>query len=293
MKRMKSFVKGWAIVRVSLLEALGRPIALLLTFASAGWILVLPMLQFQRFSEDGRMARDCGLAMAFLFGLVFVIGSAGRLRESLGNGTAAAVLVKPVSRGFWMVGQCVGGMLAAGLFLAVQVAVVILAEAYSPTYRLDGQYARVGALLWCCGGVLVPLVLGALNQWLRRGRFVLTAVVGMPIVAWLMVLLSGAGHVWGMVSAGLAIGLGLVQIAAVAMAFATRCTAGLTMVLSVVFVLVWMYGLNGAAYLPLDALSMGGAVPVRTLFFLLPQAMAVVAVALWCATGLLRKRAIG
>lgn len=289
---MKTVVKLWAIVRVSLLEMLGHPIALLLTFASAIWVLALPMLQFQRFSEDGRMARDCGLAMAFLFGLIFVISNASRLTRTLSNGTAAAVFVKPISRGFWIFGHCFGGILAMGIFLLVQVAVVMLAETFSPTYRLNGAYANVPALFYSMGVLLLPLFLGALNQCFLRGRFTLTALLLMPLFVWGEVLIVGVTHLWGILTGGLAIFLGLIQIAAVATAIATRCTSGLTTLLSTLFVLVWAYSLNGAAYLQLDALSMDGAISCRTLVFLLPQTIAVMGFALWGATGLLRHRAI-
>ena len=45
-----------------------------------------------------------------------------------------------------------------------------------------------------------------------------------------------------------------------------------------------------AAYLPLDPLAGGGAVPVRTLLLLAPQACLATAFFLWCGVGLLNAR---
>lgn len=289
---MKSLLKLCAIIRVSMLETLGRPIALLLTFASAIWILMLPMLQFQRFSEDGRLARDCGLATMFLFGLIFVIGNASRFTHTLTNGTAAAVFVKPITRGLWILGHCLGGIFATLLFLLVQLATIVLAETFSPTYQINGQYADVYALIYSMGLLVVPLILGALNQLFFHGRFVLTAVLSLPILMWVEVFWVDVIHIWGIFSGGILIFFGLIQIAAIAMAFAVRCSAGLTTILSSVFVLFWMYCLNGSAYFQLDALSQGGAISGRVILHLLPQTLVVMAFALWSAIGLLNNREV-
>lgn len=289
---MKEWIKLWAIVRVSMLETLGRPIALLLTLSSAIWILILPMLQFQRFSEDGRMARDCGLATAFIFGLIFVIGNASRLTHTFTNGTTAAVFVKPVSRLSWLIGSWLGGVFAAGVFMVVQVGVVLLAEYFSPTYQLNGAYANVPALFASMGILLLPLIMGACLQCFCGARFVLTALLLLPMAVIAEVLWVHTPHWWGIMTAALMLFFALVQIAAVAMVFAIRCSAGLTTVLSIIFVVLWGICLNGSAYLQLDLLSQGGAIPLKSLGLLLPQMFAVIAVALWGAMGLLQRRSV-
>lgn len=279
----------WAIVKVSLLETLGQPVALLLTFSSAMWVLLLPLLQFQRFSEEGRMARDCGLAMAFLFGLFFVIGNAGRLARSLENGTAAAVFVKPVSRGLWICGRCIGGLLSAAIFMIVQLAVILVAEANSPKYQTTGEYANVTQLLFAMGALVLALVVGACNQRFRQGRFVLTAHLLLPLFAMGQIAFLDAPH-WGVFTAGLTLYFGLMQLAAVATCFAVRFRAGLTAAGTGIVTLLWAFFFNGASFLQLDALSHGGAIPWKTIALLLPQTLFLTAFMLWCATELLHRR---
>jgi hypothetical protein len=114
----------------------------------------------------------------------------------------------------------------------------------------------------------------------------------LPVMGVILVVMEGAPHMWGITSGALAIFLALVQMGAVAMALATVCSPGLTVVLASVFVVVWGMFLQGSAYMPLDALSMGGAVPLVSLAYLLPQTLVVVALAFWAALGLLKGRAV-
>ncbi len=282
-------IQLWAIVRVSILETLGRPVALLLTFSAAVWGLLLPLLQFQRFSEEGRMARDCGLAMAFLFGLIFIIGNAGRLARSLEDGTAATVFVKPVSRGLWVCGRAVGGMVSAGFFLFVQLGIVMMAEAYSAKYQTTGEYADVVQIFTSVGCLILALITGACNQRFRGGRFVLTSNVCLLLFVWGRVMMLAMPH-WGILTAGLTLYFGLLQLAAVATFFAMWFRAGGIAAATGLVTLGWAFFLNGASYLQLDALSKGGAVTWGTIGMLLPQTIFLTAFMLWCGMMVLRHR---
>lgn len=283
------FGKLRAIAWFTALETLGHPAMLLLSLASAAGTLVLPMLQFQRFSEDGRLARDCGLASALLFGALVAIGGAARLHRALNDGTSAVALVKPLSRGLWLCGHAVGTALALGVFLATQGAAVLLAEAWSPRYHATGEYANVPGLLTALGALAAALVVAALHNRFRGGRFPLAGSLLMPLALW--ALAPFVRPHWGDLSALLAVALLLAQVVAFATALAVRLPPGPTAALTLLGLAAAMVFLGCSAYLPLDALSGGGAVAPRTLALLAPQAVCASAFFLWCGAGLLETRA--
>ncbi len=275
-----------------MLEALGHPATLLLTLTSVAGTLALPLFQFQRFTEDGRLARDCGLATAMLFGLLLAVGSACRLTRTLGDGTAAIALTKPLSRGLWLCGQMLGTGLSLMCYWLTQGAAVLLAEAYSPQYHTTGAYANVASIVFALALTAAALVGAAAWHRFRNGRFVLSAAVLMPLVLWGRVLIEvGVVH-WGALSALVAIALGVVQVAALAQALAVRCVPGLTVGLTGAVWALGMLFLQGSAYLPLDAVAQGGAVPWATLLWLLPQSVCAVVFFLWCGAEALRTREV-
>lgn len=278
-----------AVAWFSAVELLGHPATLLLTLASAVGTLILPFFQFQRFSEDGRLARDCGLSTALLFGTLLALGGAGRLHRALRDGTCAIALAKPLSRGLWFCGNALGTALALGVYLLTQGAATILAEAYSPRYHAGGEYADVAALFGAVGAALGALALAALNDRFRGGRFALSANLLLPAALWALVPFAPGAH-WGALTALAAVAMLLAQAAAFALALAVRCPPGLTAGVTLAAVAATLAYLGGAAYLPLDPLAGGGAVPVRTLLLLAPQACLATAFFLWCGVGLLNAR---
>ena len=278
--------KLWAIAWFSAVEVLGHPATLLLTLASAVGTLLLPLFQFQRFSEDGRLARDCGLSTALLFGTLLTIGGAGRLHRALRDGTSAIALVKPLSRGLWFCGNALGTTLALGVYLLTQGAATLLAEAYSPRYHAGAAYADVGAIFLAVGIAVGALVLAALNNRVRNGRFALSGSLLLPVALWALVPFASTVH-WGDLTALVAVAMLLAQTAALALALGVRCPPGLTAGVTLAALAVTLAYLGGAAYLPLEPLAGGGAVPARTLLLLAPQACFVTAFLLWCGMGLL------
>ncbi len=278
--------KLWAVAWFTALEALGRPATLLLTLAAAAGTLALPLFQFQRFSEDGRLARDCGLATALLFGALLAVGGAGRLRGALTDGTSAIALSKPLPRGLWLCGHALGSALALGVFLLTQGAAAILAEAYSPRYHAGARYADVRAILLALGVLAAALLLAALNNRFRDARFPLSATLLMPLGLWALALALPAPH-WGSLTALAAAAMLLAQLLALAVALAVVCAPGLVAGLALTALAAAMVWLGASAYLPLDALSRGGAVPAADLLLLAPQALFATGFFLWCGVRLL------
>ena len=257
-----------AIAWFTAVETLGHPAMLLLTLASVAGTLILPFFQFQRFSEDGRLARDCGLSTALLFGALIAIGGAARLRRTLTDGTAAIALSKPLPRGLWLCGNALGTGAALAVYLLTQGAAVLLAEAYSPRYHAGGAYADVPGLLTALGAAAAALALAAAANRFRDARFALSATAFLPAVAML-----------------------LAQVVALAAALAVRCAAGPTAGLSAAALAACLVFLGGVAYLPLGPLAGGGAVPLGTLAWLMPQTLCATGLFLWCGASLLNARA--
>lgn len=279
-----------AVAWFTAVEVLGHPALLLLTLASAAGTLLLPFFQFQRFSEDGRLARDCGLSTALLFGALIAIGGAARLRRALTDGTAAIALSKPLPRGLWLCGHALGTGAALAVYLLAQAAAVLLAEAYSPRYHAGGTYADVPGLLSALGAAAAALALAAAANRFRDARFALSAMVLLPAALWALVPFAPHPH-WGTLSAVPAVAMLLAQTVALATALAVWCPAGLTAGLTAVALAGCLVFLGGVAYLPLGPLAGGGAVPWGTLAWLAPQTLCATAFFLWCGTGLLNARA--
>ncbi len=286
------FRKLQTITWFTAVETLGHPATLLVTLAATGGTLVLPFLQFQRFSEDGRLARDCGLATALLLGVFFAIGGAGRLYRALTDGTSAIALVKPMPRGLWFCGHLLGTSMVLLLCLLTQGCAVLIAEAYAPQYHsVTPRYADVGGLLCAIGLMLGALFVAALLNRFRATRFTLAATLLMPCALLLHLPFLPSIH-WGDMSALVAILLLLIQLIAAAGAMAIKCPTGLTATLTLLLLFVGLRFLNASAYLPLDALINNGSVPIKNLLLLLPQTLCATTFFIFCGVSLLRHRTI-
>ncbi len=286
------FGKLRTITWFTAVETLTHPATLLVTLAAVSGTLILPLLQFQRFSEDGRLARDCGLATALLLGLFFAIGGAGRLYRALTDGTSAVALVKPLSRTLWFCGHLLGTCTALLVVLLSQGIAILIAEAYSPQYHsADPRYADVGGILLAEGLLAGALLIAALLNRFRAARFPLAANLLMPCMLLLLLPFLPSIH-WGNLTALLAILFLLLQLIAFAGAVAIQAPTGLTATLTLLLLLLALRFFNASAYLPLDALAKGGTVSLDTLLLLLPQTLFATALFIVCGASLLKKRAI-
>lgn len=286
LKTLKQLI---AIARFSALEHLGTPAVLLLTLTAIIGTMLLPLFQFQRFSEDGRLARDCGLATTFLFGIFLICGCMASLHRTLKNGTAAIALTKPLSRGVWFCGHLGGTILTLFWFLLTMGAATLTAEACSPRYHTSGSYADLHSLFCALLFPIAALVFGALNHRLRGCRFTLTAALSLPLLLWITPLFPKQLH-WGSLSLLITIALFLIQVLALAGMFALVSPPGLMVCLTFFFTGATLILAHGAAYLPLDALAYGGTVSARIILLLLPQSIAGFLLFTWMGIQLLSRR---
>ena len=250
--RIRQFV---VLARLTTVENLRQPICLLLTTACVVFIAVVPLFQLHDFGEEGKLARNSGLALHFVFGL-FVAGYAActSLEREMRQGTAATVLSKPVSRELFFLAKYAG---IAGVVLAFSLCAgvaTLLSERVATKFVYSAH--RVGYVMDTRTGVMLLLApaaayLGAaIWSYCTRRAFQGTAF-GFLVVALLAVLFvcgffdrSGAlapfdARVqWRIVPASLLLTQALLVLAAIALGLSTRLTTAPTLTICcVVFVI--------------------------------------------------------
>ena len=186
------------IAGATALEGLQQPVALLLALSASVLALLGPLLALYTFGEEGRLARDSGLALHLVLGLFVVAFTAGSaLHDELRGGTAAAVLAKPVGRGSFVVGKWLGVVGVLAVFSATATLSTLLAERTAEHFietrdalgSLVDTYSGLGSL----AAVAVALAVAAVLNYARRFRFTLAAQFLLP--AALLATLLACGFV--------------------------------------------------------------------------------------------------
>lgn len=185
-----------AIAGATVVEAVQQPVALLLLLTAVLTTLLVPVFQFHRFSEDGRLARDSGLSCMLVFGLVLAAGTAGRsVADEIACGTAAAALGKPVSRVTFLLAKWMGVCGVVTVFWCGVLAATLLAERCSAHFlaldNFTGYATDPLTLLLSLGGAVLALAFAALRHNRRRGRFGVAAFWGVALSQVVVVAASG------------------------------------------------------------------------------------------------------
>jgi hypothetical protein len=240
--------------------------------------LLVPLFQFHRFSEDGRLARDSGFSTMMIFGLALAVTTAGRaVAAEIQRGTASAIIGKPVSRSLFVLSKWLGVSGVLVLFWLALTAATLLAERGSAHFVLNAacthsQHSGEDAcettgyvmdrltLGLAIGGVLVALLVAALQQYFKRRRFGVHAFIGIAVSQGVVLTLCGlfdrtgalrifrGGPVfvseldWRILPVATLLLLALFIFAALATALATRLQTGATLAICV---LVLLLGLTG------------------------------------------------
>ena len=185
-----------AIAGTTVIEAIQQPIAFLVQLTAVLTTLLVPVFEFHRFSEDGRLARDSGLSCMLMFGLVLAAGTAGRsVAEEIARGTAAAVIGKPVSRVTFVLSKWLGVFGVVVVFWCGMLAATLLAERGSAHFVVQEQFAGYATdwmtLVLALSGAVAALVVAAAQHYFWRRRFGLSAFLGVSVSQILVVCLSG------------------------------------------------------------------------------------------------------
>ena len=244
------------LTALTVLEVVRRPICLLLTATCVLLTAATPMMLLHQFGEEGKLARDSGLAFHFIFGL-FVAGIAAcsSLSREMHSGTAAAVLSKPISRGVFFLAKFAGLVVVIMAFSTCTAAVTLLSERVAE--RFESAEGLVGYIIdWRTGRTLLAapfvafFVAGILNYAIRR-PFESTAFGLLLVSLLVMFLISGffdrAGHLsarfdfaveWRIVPAFFVASLGLAVLSTIALLLSTRLSTVPTLTICVLIFLV-------------------------------------------------------
>ena len=173
------------IAGATALEGLQQPVALLLAITAATLTALGPLVTLFTFGEEGRLARDSGLALQLVLGLFVVAFTAGAtVHDELRRGTAAAVLAKPVGRGTFLVGKWLGVVAVLLLFSATTTLATLLAERtaehFIETRNMLGTLTDVYSGLGSLAAIALALAVAAALNFARRVRFAMAAQLLMP-----------------------------------------------------------------------------------------------------------------
>jgi ABC-type transport system involved in multi-copper enzyme maturation permease subunit len=236
---MLRFRQFMAVAMLAAVESARQPICLLLLTACVLASALCPILLIYHFGEEGKMARDGGLAFHFLFGLCLSVYAAhASLARELRSGTAAAVLSKPVGRSAFFLAKFAGMATIILLFSLCATASTLLSERVSEKFGLGSEF--IGYVTdWRTGHMLLAapclaFLCAALLNYTGRRPFSSSAF-GLVVAAVLATLLiaglfdrSGAWAPfdlrvdWRIVPASLLITMALLTVGAIALSLSTR-----------------------------------------------------------------------
>ncbi|NLG34245.1 MAG: hypothetical protein GX548_02705 [Lentisphaerae bacterium] len=271
---MRRAAPFFAIARLAAIEAVRRPVFLLVSLSVIAGILFLPLLLNYTLGDSARIIRDSALAFYLVGGLLLGVHAASEtLMQELRRGTAATVLSKPVSRPLFFLAKTAGIAAALALYAVAAMAATLLAiRAGTSEFSLD-RTAAVPALLAL---FTAPALAGA---WNHRTRRPFTSAAFFLLLGLLLLALAIAAafptpfeHLafprnfsWNILSVGLLLYLCLGMTAALAAALATRLEA--TPVLLIVAG-VFLGGLMADSFL---GPHLGGSLAARAAYALLPN----------------------
>jgi len=236
-----------SIARLTAIEAIRKPIFLLVSTTCILFIALLPLLITHTLGESGKLVRDSALALQFVCGLILgSYAACSSLTQEIRRGTVASVLSKPVSRELFFFAKFVGLALVMIVFsAATAIATLLSTRMASINYGID----------WWAGAPLLLAILAAYlfagirNYWAGR-PFVSSAFVTLFLMLLLAFMVAGfigpdgkftsfAGsfslHV---LPANILIGFAILMLTAIALSLAIRFDVVPTLaVCSVVFLI--------------------------------------------------------
>ena len=224
-------VQFFALARLAALEAIRRPVFLLVSLSVFAGIVLLPLLLNYTLGDSQRIVRDSALALYFLGGFLLGVHAAGEtLARELRRGTAAAVLAKPVARSTFFLAKAAGIAAALLLFALGALAATLLAVRAGAS---DLHVDRAAALPALAALLAAPALAGA---WNHRTRRPFASAAFFLLLAFLLAALAVSAcfptpldHLafplnfsWNLLPVGLLLWLCQGMAAALALALATR-----------------------------------------------------------------------
>ncbi len=226
--RLRQFT---AIARLTFLEVSRQPICLLVATACYLLIGLTPILVTHTLGESEKMARDSGLALQFVCGLILgAYAACSSLSREIRRGTVSSLLSKPVSREVFFIAKFVGIAAIMAFFSVGCTAATILSARTGVNAYIFDWWAGAPLLL---APPLAYLVAGLWNYFTQR-PFVSSAfalLVSFLLAAFVIsgfidmnghLIKFGALFSWKILPAAVLIALAVTVIAGIAVSLATR-----------------------------------------------------------------------
>lgn len=173
---MRQFI---SIAANTFMELVRQPVFLLLMTASAGFSVFLAAVPYFGFGDDPKMVKDSTLAVMLLSGLFgAVVSASASVGRELRQGTALAVLSKPVSRTGFLLAKYFG--LAGALTLLTYTNLVATLLASRMAYDAYGDIDK-SALGVFFGLLVLAYLIGGLSNFFLRRPFVTDAVLAVVV----------------------------------------------------------------------------------------------------------------
>jgi ABC-type transport system involved in multi-copper enzyme maturation permease subunit len=215
------------------MELSRQPVFLLLMTLSTLFEIFLACINYFGFGDEPKLAKNTALAVMLLAGLFgAVLSASASVGREIRSGTALAVLAKPVGRGQFLLAKYAG--LAAALALLALVNCIGVLLNTRMAFDAYGEVDFPGLGVFCAAMALAYIIAAFTNYFLRR-PFVsdaVFAVVVMAVVAFalLQYIPRDAGRMgadykgidWRVIPASALIYMGVLVLAALALACSTR-----------------------------------------------------------------------
>ena len=188
---MKWLMQGWALMGLTVLELLRRPLCLLLVYGATTFIILSPLLAVFHFGEEGKMVRDTAFAVQLTFGLMLTwYASVSVLDAAMRRGAALLVLSKPVGRTMFYLTRFLAVGVVVGMFsLAVAMAALLagrVSERFAGGFVTDWQTGFIAL-----GAMAAALLAAAWLNYRRRRVFASDAFLFLLLALALTLLCAG------------------------------------------------------------------------------------------------------
>ncbi len=233
------------LAQMTAVEAIRQPICLLLAISGIILTGITPLVVIYKFGEDGKLARDSGLAFHLIFGLIIAAYSASTsLAKELRTGTASSILSKPVSRNTLFLAKFTGITSVIILFSITAIAATMLSERIDQkfifTNTMSGYFTDWHTGILLLAAPFVALLLAGIINYITSRPFesfafmlLVTCVLGAFVISGFF---DRIGHLapldyqvdWRLLPAGLLITAALIVITAIATTISTRFNTVLT-----------------------------------------------------------------
>jgi ABC-type transport system involved in multi-copper enzyme maturation permease subunit len=215
------------------MELIRQPVFLLLMTVSSLFEVFLACVNYFGFGDEPKLVKNSALAVMFVAGLFgAVLSASASVAREIRNGTALAVLAKPVGRAQFLLAKYVGLSCALTMLTFVNCIACLLATRMAFDAYGDIDYPGLEVF---CGSIVIAYIAAGLTNYFLRRPFVSDAVWGVVIMAViafavLQFIPREAGRMgpdykgmdWRVLPASVLILMALLILAAIALACSTR-----------------------------------------------------------------------